>query len=74
MAPVQLACPMRSANCVYKTEEVETELAMQLLEMHTRLAHPHQVQAPATTQVKTGKIVRPRLELKDSFGSPASGG
>ena len=67
MAPVQLACPMGSATCGYKTEEVELASAMQLLELHTRLSHPQQVQTPTTSQVKTGKIVRPRLELKDSF-------
>ena len=65
MAPLQLECPMGSATCAYKTQEVEIASAMQLMEMHTRLAHPQQVQVPATTQVKTGKIVRPRLELKD---------
>merc|ERR1711984_51237 len=31
------------------------------------MAHPQQVQPPTTSQVKTGKIGRPRLELKDSF-------
>ena len=34
MAPVQLACPMGSATCEYKTEEVELEGALKLLEMH----------------------------------------
>ena len=67
MAPMQLACPMGSAICGYKTEEMEQEGALQLMEMHTRLAHSQQVQALNTSQVKTGKIVRPRLELKDSF-------
>ena len=67
MAPVQLACPMGSATCGYKTEEVELEGALKLMEMHRQMAHPHQVQTPITSQVKTGKIVRPRLELKDSF-------
>ena len=65
MAPVQLGCPMGSAACEYKTEEVETESALQLLEMHTRLAHPHQVQAPTTSQVKTGKIVSLRGRRKN---------
>ena len=70
MAPVQLPCSMGSATCEFKTMEVETELALQLLTMHMNHAHPNQIQAPTTTQVKTGKIVRPRLEdleLKDSF-------
>ena len=67
MAPLQLPCSMGSATCEFKTLEVETELALQLLAMHMNHAHPNQVQAPTTTQVKTGKIVRPRLELKDSF-------
>ena len=40
---------------------------MQLMGMHRQMAHPQQVQAPITSQVKTGKIVRLRLELKDSF-------
>ena len=71
MAPVQLACPMGSATCEYKTEEVELEGALKLLEMHRQMAHQmahqQQVQSPNTSQVKTGKIVRPRLELKDSY-------
>ena len=67
MAHVQLGCPLGSAVCDYKTEEVELASAMQLLEMHTRLAHTQQAHTPATTQVKTGKILRPGLELKDSF-------
>ena len=67
MAPVQLECPMGSATCTFKTQEVETDLALQLLQLHTSLVHPQQVQAPTTPQVKTGRIVRPRLELKDSF-------
>ena len=67
MAPLQLECSMGSATCAFKTQEVETELALQLLAMHMKHAHPNQVQAPITPQVKTGKIVRPRLELKDSF-------
>ena len=67
MAPLQLPCSMGSATCEFKTLEVETELALQLLAMHMNHAHPNQVQAPTTTQVKTGKIVRSRLELKDSF-------
>ena len=67
MAPLQLECPLGSATCAFKTQEVETEVALQLLEMHRQMAHPLQVQAPTTSQVKTGKIVRPRLELKDSF-------
>merc|ERR1712030_165712 len=33
MAPMQLACPMGSAACGYKTEEVEPELAMQLMDL-----------------------------------------
>ena len=63
MAHVQLGCPLGSATCDYKTEEVELASAMQLLDMHTRLAHTQQAYAPAATQVKTGKILRPRLEL-----------
>ena len=69
MAPVQLECPMGSATCAFKTQEVESELALKLLDRHTSLVHPHQVQTPTTSQVKTGKIVRPRLELKESFSS-----
>ena len=67
MAHVQLGCPLGSATCDYKTEEVELASAMELLAMHTRLAHTQQAHGPAATQVKTGKILRPRLELKDSF-------
>ena len=68
MTTVQLKCPMGAATCDYMTEEVETmTIAMQLLEMHARLAHPpQQAQVPAA-QAKTGKIIRPKLELKDSF-------
>ena len=65
MAPLQLECPMGSAACQYKTQEVELASAMQLMEMHRQMAHPQQVQTPTTSQVKTGKIVRPRLELRN---------
>ena len=67
MAPLQLECPTGSATCAYKTQEVELASAMQLMEMHMKHAHTQQIQVPNTSQVKTGKIVRPRLELKDSF-------
>jgi hypothetical protein len=61
MTTVQLKCPMGAAACDYVTEEVATMTsAMQLLEMHARLAHPQQAQVPAA-QAKTGKIIRPRL-------------
>ena len=46
MAPVQLASSMGSATCGYKTEEVELEGALKLMEMHRQMAHPHQVQTP----------------------------
>ena len=67
MAPVQLECPMGPATFAYKTQEVEIASAMELMAMHMNHAHPSQNQAPTNPQVKTGKIVRPRLELKDSF-------
>ena len=55
-AAVQLGCHKGAAACDYKTEEVEMDTAMQLLETHTHLAHPEQAQpqAPAAAQVETG--------------------
>ena len=63
---VQLSCPMGD-ECGYKTDEVDTmDNAILLLQMHAKLTHQQGV-AAVTTEGKTGKIVRPRLELKDSY-------
>ena len=63
---VKLSCPM-VAECGYRTDEVDTmENAILLLQMHAKLAHQQGV-GVVTTEGKTGKIVRPKLELKDSY-------
>ena len=66
MTKVQLSCPMGD-ECEYKTDEVDTmDNAILLLQMHAKLAH-QQGAGTATAEGKTGKIVRPKLELKDSY-------
>ena len=66
MTKVQLSCPM-GAECEYKTDEVDTmDNAVLLLQMHAKLAHQQGLGA-STSEGKTGKIVRPRLEMKDSY-------
>lgn len=66
---VKLACPM-SDTCEYETQELGIEYAMQLLDRHLLGVHkqaPAETTGTVSTPGKTGKIIRPRLELKDSY-------
>ena len=65
MAPIKVPCP--DTTCAYQTVEVEIEDAMKLLEMHERVAHQTQAPALATQTVKSEKVMRPQLVMKDSY-------
>ena len=69
MAAVQLPCTMGTEECDYKTPELQFDQAMAVLDrhllgVHQQGGHPERQDA---TPARTGKFVRPRLELKDSF-------
>ena len=69
MEKVTLPCTMGDA-CEYVTPELGVEYAMQLLDKHLLGVHeqgPAETGGPAAAPVKTGKVIRPRLELKDSY-------
>ena len=69
MEKVMLPCTMGD-TCDYVTPELGVEYAMQLLDKHLLGVHeqgPAETKGTAAAPVKTGKIIRPRLELKDSY-------
>ena len=65
MAPIKLPCP--DTSCGYTTVEVEVTDGMKLLEMHERVAHRAPVPPPANQQVKSEKVMRPQLVMKDGY-------
>ena len=65
MAPIKLPCP--DTTCAYETVEVEIEDGLKLLEMHERVAHRAQVPVLATQTVKSEKVMRPLLIMKDNY-------
>ena len=65
IAMVVIECPMGD-TCDYKTQDFDMDNAMVMLQMHSKMAH-QQGLGEAPSEGKTGKIVRPRLELKDSY-------
>ena len=65
MAPIKLPCP--DTSCGYTTVEVEVADGMKLLEMHERVAHRAPVPPPANQQVKSEKVMRPQLVMKDCY-------
>ena len=65
IAMVLLECPIGD-TCDYKTQDVDIYNAMVLLQMHGKMAHQQGLGA-APSEMKTGKITRPRLELKYSY-------
>ena len=69
MANVQLPCTM-GTECDYKTPELGFDQAMAMLDRHLLGAHQQgqqERQGQGTAPSRTGKFVRPRLELKESF-------
>ena len=69
MAAVQLPCTMGTGECDYETPELPPDLALAMLDRHLLGAHQQggQQGRQDATPARTGKFVRPRLELKDSF-------
>lgn len=68
MEKAKLPCTMGAA-CDYQTPELEFEQAVKLLDRHLLGAHEQGTAngQAVKSQAKTGKIIRPRLELKDSY-------
>ena len=69
MAAVQLPRTMGTGECDYETPELPPDLALVMLDRHLLGAHQQggQQGRQDATPARTGKFVRPRLELKDSF-------
>ena len=73
MAPVVLECP--NAECAlgmdgatYKTQALEPEIAMRLLDHHIQQNHAAPVPVGNDQQqVRPEKIQRPKLEVKEGF-------
>ena len=73
MAQVVLECPRHDCTCgddggKYKTPEMGTKYALQILEMHVQANHVVQVPVGnGQQQVRPEKVQRPKLVVKDGF-------
>ena len=65
MAAVKMPCP--DTTCDYITVEMEVVDRMKLMEMHERVAHRAPVPTLANQQVKSEKVMRPQLVMKDGY-------